>query len=90
MNDVTTIKVPRTLQRRIAERARRQHVTQAEVIEAALDEADKAAFWEAVERTMGTPEAQADLKAESERFAGALKDGLDPDEDWSDVPGYHR
>lgn len=49
-----------------------------------LARAEEAAFWADVRATMGTAEARVWQAAESERFAPALKNGLDP-EDWSDV-----
>lgn len=44
----TTIKVPRELRDRIAERARAEHVTLAAAISNALDLADGQAFWSAI------------------------------------------
>ena len=85
MSDATTIRVPRNLRERIAERARREHISQAQVIQAALDEADRAAFWAQVRRTMTTPEARTELVAEADALHNA--DGLEA-EDWSDDPDY--
>jgi hypothetical protein len=85
MSDATTIRVPRGLRERIAERARRDRVSQAEVIQAALDAADRAAFWAQVRRTMTTPEARTELATEAEALHNA--DGLEA-EDWSDHPDY--
>lgn len=45
---VTTIKLPRSLRERIAERAGRHRMTAAEVIAELLDEADRRARFEAV------------------------------------------
>jgi hypothetical protein len=73
------------LRERIAERARRQHMSQAQVIQAALDDSDRAAFWAEFKRTMTTSDAQADLLTEAESLHNA--DGLEP-EDWSDHPEY--
>jgi predicted transcriptional regulator len=81
----TTIKVPVELRDRLAERARREHATLSTVITHALDLADAAAFWENVRSTMGTGEAQTAIAREAEAVAGSLADGLDPDEDWSDI-----
>jgi hypothetical protein len=85
MSDATTIRVPTSLRQRIADRARRQHVSQAEVIKAALDEADRAAFWAEVRRTMTTSEARADLLSEAQALHNT--DGLES-EDWTDDPDY--
>lgn len=46
----TTIKVPRALRDRIAQRARAQKTTLAGAIELALDESDEQLFWSAVRR----------------------------------------
>jgi hypothetical protein len=85
MSDATTIRVPRSLRERIAERARRERVSQAQIIEAALDQADRTAFWAEVRRTMTTPEARTDLVTEAEALHNV--DGLEA-EDWSDHPDY--
>lgn len=82
---LTTIKVPAELRDRLAEVAKREHTTLAGAIERSLERADTAAFWEDVRATMGNTDAQPGLLADAERFAGSLSDGLDPDEDWSDV-----
>lgn len=81
----TTLKVPVELRDRLAEQARRHGTTLAGVIAHALEVAEEREFWEEVRATMGTPAARADLRAESERFAATLTDGVDEDEDWSDV-----
>ncbi len=78
---VTTIKVPTELRDRLAELARRERTTLAGAIERSLERADAAGFWDEVRATMGGVGAEPD----TEHFAGALADGLDPDEDWSDV-----
>lgn len=44
----TTIKVPRSLRDRLAERARQQGTTLAGAIEDALDASDEQRFWDAV------------------------------------------
>jgi predicted transcriptional regulator len=85
MSDATTIRVPRRLRERIAERARQDHTTHAKVIEAALDQADRAAFWAKVRRTMTTSEARTELVAEAEALHNV--DGLEA-EDWSDHQDY--
>lgn len=77
----TTIKVPTDLRDRLAEVARREHTTLAGAIARSLDAAENAAFWEAVEETMGGSEPQR----EAEQLSGSLADGLDPDETWDDV-----
>lgn len=80
---MTTIKVPKSLRDRLAERARREHTTLAVVIERTLEAADDAAFWAEVRATMGA-NAGDDLRRTAESYSGTLRDGLDP-EDWSDV-----
>lgn len=81
----TTIKVPNELRDRLAEHARQEHTTLAEVIRHSLDAAEAATFWEDVRATMGTAGEQASVAADVEGFTGAMSDGLDPDEDWSDI-----
>ncbi|MHA7172456.1 hypothetical protein ACX80B_05315 [Arthrobacter monumenti] len=44
----TSIKVPRPLRDRLAERARREHATLAAVISRALDESEERDFWSRV------------------------------------------
>jgi hypothetical protein len=80
---MTTIKVPVELRDRLALLARREHTTLAGAIERSLDRADTTAFWEEMRATMGA--GQAALPLDARRYAGTLADGLDPDEDWSDV-----
>jgi predicted transcriptional regulator len=48
MTSVTTIKVPRELRDRLAEHARREHISLATVIERAVTGAEEQAFWSAV------------------------------------------
>ena len=81
----TTIKIPNELRDRLAEHARSEHITLAEVIQNSLDAAEAAAFWDQIRATMGTTGAQASLAEDVEGFAGSMSDGLDPDEDWSDI-----
>lgn len=45
----TSIKVPRHVRDRLAERARREHATLAAVISRALDESEEREFWSRVE-----------------------------------------
>lgn len=85
MSDTTTIRVPRDLRERIAEQARQRQMSQAQVIRAALDDADRAAFWAEVRRSMTTAEARDDLIGEAEALHNV--DGLEA-EDWSDHPDY--
>jgi hypothetical protein len=80
---MTTIKVPVELRNRLALQARREHTTLAGAIERSLDRADAAAFWEEMRATMGV--GQAALSRDARSLAGTLADGLDPDEDWSDI-----
>jgi hypothetical protein len=84
MAATTTIKVPVELRDRLAERARRDHVTLADAIARSLDAADAAEFWNAVRTTMGDEDARASLAVETRRLDSAVSDGLEP-EDWSDV-----
>jgi len=81
----TTIRVSRELHDRLSKHASEQNTSLAGAIERALDAEEKAAFWAAARATMGTTQAVATIRAESERLAGSLKDGLDPDERWDDV-----
>lgn len=79
----TTIKVPVELRDRLAEIARAGHTTLAGAIERSLAAADDACFWDEVAATLGADRQHA--TDESERLASALSDGLDQDEDWTDV-----
>jgi predicted transcriptional regulator len=81
----TTIKVPTELRDRLAELAKREHTTLAGAIARSLDRAETAAFWEEVRGTMSGAVAQALATDDAERLASTLTDGLDPDEDWTDV-----
>jgi hypothetical protein len=80
----TTIKVPAELRDRLAEVAKREHTTLAGAIARSLDRAETAAFWDDVRASMSGG-AGRDTAADSEQFAGSLTDGLDPDEDWTDI-----
>lgn len=77
----TTIKVPTELRDRLAALARTEKTTLAGAIERSLDAADDAQFWAAVATTM----SPGTVAADSALHAATLSDGLDPDEDWSDV-----
>lgn len=79
----TTIKVPVALRDRLAELARTGNTTLAGAIERSLDAAEDARFWAEVAQTLGADAPRA--VSAGERIAGTLSDGLDPDEDWSDV-----
>jgi hypothetical protein len=81
----TTLKVPVELRDRLAEQARRHGTTLAGAIAHALEVAEEREFWDEVRRTMATPEARQDLTSQSEQFASTLRDGTEPDEDWSDL-----
>jgi predicted transcriptional regulator len=81
----TTIKVPVELRDRIAELAKREHTTLAGAIARSLDRAETAAFWEDVRTTMSGVETQAAMTNDAEQLAATLTDGLDPDEDWTDI-----
>jgi DNA-binding transcriptional regulator/RsmH inhibitor MraZ len=78
----TSIKVPIELRDRLSALARRRHVTLAAAITHALDIAERAEFWEQVRTSM--PERPPDT-TEADDLGRTLTDGLDPDEDWSDV-----
>jgi hypothetical protein len=77
----TTIKVPIELRDRLAALARERRVSMARVREESLDASDEALFWRRVAETMPPVGAAA----ESPLVEAALKDGLDPEETWSDV-----
>lgn len=79
----TTIKVPVELRDRLAEIARDQGTTLAGAIARTLDVNADAQFWSEVSATMGN--AAGHLRAAAEQDGATLTDGLDPDEDWSDV-----
>lgn len=78
MPEVTTIKVTRALRDRLAEKARRDHLTLGAVIEAALDEAESRSFWDAVakEHAALTPQQRAAYVPDS-----TVSDHLDGDGD---------
>jgi hypothetical protein len=80
---MTTIKVSVELRDRLALVARREHTTVAGAIEKSLDRADTATFWDEMRTALGAEEDA--LSREAGRLAGTLTDGLDPDEDWSDL-----
>jgi predicted transcriptional regulator len=81
----TTIKVPTELRDRLAELAKREHTTLAGAIARSLDRAETAAFWEDVRATISGVDSPAAMSRGTEEFAGTLTDGLDPDEDWTDI-----
>lgn len=81
MPRTTTIKVPVEVRDRLAEIARRSRTTLAGAIEQSLAMADTAQFWAEVDATM----SRGDRADAAERLAPTLSDGLEPDEDWSDV-----
>jgi predicted transcriptional regulator len=81
----TTIRVSRRLHDRLTKRAAGRHTTLAEAIEHALDAEERTEFWANVEATMGTAQAQATIRVDTEALSRTLKDGLDPDERWDDV-----
>ncbi|RIQ26079.1 hypothetical protein [Jiangella rhizosphaerae] len=80
MTATTTIKVPRALHQRLAERARRERVTLATAIEHALDEADERSFWLAVraEHAAMSDEERAEYES-SATLGDNLDDGDDDD-----------
>jgi predicted transcriptional regulator len=71
----TTIKVPEDLRDRIADRARSQHVSQAEVVAEALDALEQREFWSAVgaayARLRDSPEDWAEYVHERDEWVGA-------------------
>ncbi|MDR0594165.1 MAG: hypothetical protein LBG60_13125 [Bifidobacteriaceae bacterium] len=73
----TTIRLPRSLHRRLSEFARQRQLTVAAAVEASLEAARREEFWSAVDRQMCTAEARAANQAEAASFDGALVDGLD-------------
>ncbi len=74
----TTIKVPRTLRDRLAERAQKQGVTLAGAIERALDESDAQLFWEAVSREHN---ALSEVERDSYLRSGGTDDLADAADD---------
>jgi predicted transcriptional regulator len=80
----TTIKVSRELRDRLAAIAEAHRTTLAGAIEKTLEAHADALFWAEVARTMSSPARDA-LAGEAAAVAGTLSDGLDADEDWSDV-----
>lgn len=79
----TTIKVPIALRDRLAEMARAEHTTLAGAIERSLAAADEARFWTDLATTMGA--SATPPKVDAERDSAVLTDGLDPNEDWTDI-----
>lgn len=75
----TTIKVPKDLRDRIAERAKREHVNLATIIARALDEADERTFWSSVknEHAALTDKERAEYLSN----AAGRDDLADPDDD---------
>ena len=73
-----SVKVPNDLHGRLTHLAATEGLTIGGVIRRSLDALEEGQFWAAVEQTMVSPAPQAS----AEQFAGALKDGLDPDETW--------
>lgn len=78
----TSIKVPVELRDRLSGLARRRQMTLAATIAHALDVAESTEFWEQV-RTSMPERSLTDTTADD--LDRTLADGLDPDEDWSDV-----
>lgn len=79
----TSIKVPVELRDRLSAIARQQRVTLAAAITRALDVAETAEFWERVRTSM--PERVPAQALDADEFGRTLADGLEPDEDWTDV-----
>ncbi|WP_158299778.1 hypothetical protein [Glycomyces paridis] len=84
MNAMTTIKVPVELRDRIAKLAEHRHLTMAGAVERAIDVAEEEEFWARARAVMGSADARDDLRRESERLSGTIRDELEP-EDWSDL-----
>ena len=87
MSDTTTIKVPRLLRDRLAERAKRDHLPLAQVIEQALDENEDRAFWTQVRADhvlLGKSEraGYADNSARRDDLADAADDELSDNNGW--------
>lgn len=80
----TSIKVPVELRDRLSALARRRQMTLAATIADALDVAESTEFWERV-RTSMPERPSAAATAAADDLDRTLADGLDPDEDWSDV-----
>lgn len=74
MSTMTTVKVPRALRDRLAQRARTSHTTLAGALEQALDATEEQEFWAAVR----TSNAQADVDPLA---SVALRDNLADDAD---------
>lgn len=74
----TTIKVPAELRDRLAEHARRDHVTLATVIAHALDAAEEREFWDAVRAQNATlSDAERAVYAANPSLAENLTDRAD-------------
>lgn len=81
----TRIKVPRELRDRLAAIAKADGTTLAGAIGRSLDARADALFWAEIARTMSSPSARGSLVGEAAAVDGTVSDGLDADEDWSDV-----
>mgnify|MGYP000940617075 CR=1 FL=1 len=79
----TSIKVPVELRDRLSALARQQQLTLAAAITRALDIAETAEFWERVRTSM--PERVSAETPDADELGRTLADGLEPDEDWTDV-----
>jgi predicted transcriptional regulator len=74
--DTTTIKVSKETRERIKALGAAQRQSADAVVQAALDELDRRIFWDQFDAAVAVHGVD-DLRAESELYAGTLKDGLD-------------
>ncbi len=74
--ETTTIKVSKETRERIKLLGAASHRSADAVIQAALDEQERAAFWDQFDAAAAVHGVE-DLQAESELYAATLKDGLD-------------
>lgn len=81
MTKLIQARIPDDIAAAARERAKEQQISlstyMANLVRLDTEEARRERFWSEVERTMTSPDAQADLAAEAETFAGTLDDGLE-------------
>lgn len=78
----TTIRVSDALHDRLAQEAADAGTTLAAVIERALEAEERSRFWQDVRTTMTSPSADP---LAHEATGASIRDGLDPDETWTDI-----
>lgn len=82
MRSVIQARLPEKLAEAARRRAREEEKSisayLADLVQRDVESAERAQFWADVERTMTTPQARADLSADTEAYAGTLTDGLEP------------